>query len=58
MEFQEIMHERFEAVIEAATGRRVIGFMSGNQQAPDIMCEVFILAPTELIDPSESQNQD
>ena len=52
------MHERFEAVIEAATGRRVIGFMSGNQQAPDIMCEVFILAPTELIDPSESQNQD
>jgi hypothetical protein len=27
----------------------VIGFMSGNQQDPDLMCEVFILAPTDLI---------
>jgi uncharacterized protein YbcI len=33
MEFQEVMRERFEAVIEAATGQRVIGFVSGNQQA-------------------------
>ena len=24
--------------------------MSGNQQDPDIMCEVFILAPTDLVD--------
>jgi uncharacterized protein YbcI len=53
MEFQELMRERFEAVIEAATGRRVIGFMSGNQQHPDIMCEVFILAPTDLVDDHE-----
>jgi hypothetical protein len=30
MEFQEVMRERFDAVIEGATGRRVIGFMSGN----------------------------
>ena len=45
MEFQELMRERFEAVIEEATGRHVIGFMSGNQQDPDMMCEVFILAP-------------
>jgi uncharacterized protein YbcI len=50
MEFQELMRERFEAVIERATGRRVIGFMSGNQQHPDMMCEVFILAPTDLVD--------
>jgi uncharacterized protein YbcI len=47
--FQELMRERFEAVIEEATGRRVIGFMSGNQQHPDMMCEVFILAPTDLV---------
>ena len=53
MEFQELMRERFEGVIEGATGRRVIGFMSGNQQNPDIMCEVFILAPTDLIDDHE-----
>jgi uncharacterized protein YbcI len=53
MEFQELMRERFEAVIEHATGRRVIGFMSGNQQHPDLMCEVFILAPTDLVDDHE-----
>ena len=53
MEFQELMRERFEAVIEHATGRPVIGFMSGNQQHPDMMCEVFILAPTDLIDHDE-----
>ena len=47
MEFQDLMRDRFNAVIEDATGRRVIGFMSGNQQDPDLMCEVFILAPIE-----------
>ena len=53
MDFQELMRERFVAVIEDMTGRQVIGFMSGNQQDPDIMCEVFILAPTDLIDEHE-----
>ena len=53
MEFQEVMRERFEGVIEGATGRPVIGFMSGNQQEPDMMCEVFILAPTDLVDEHE-----
>jgi len=49
MEFQEVMRERFVAVIEEATGRRVVGFMSGNQQDPDMICEVFVLAPTDLL---------
>jgi uncharacterized protein YbcI len=49
MQFQELMRERFEAVIEGATGRKVIGFMSGNQQEPDLMCEVFVLDPTDLV---------
>jgi uncharacterized protein YbcI len=53
MEFQEVMRERFVAVIEEATGRRVVGFMSGNQQDPDMICEVFVLAPTELVDGAE-----
>lgn len=38
MQFQDLMRERFEEVIENATGREVIGFMSGNQQDPDMMC--------------------
>jgi uncharacterized protein YbcI len=49
MQFQELMRERFESVIEKATGRKVIGFMSGNQQDPDMMCEVFVMAPSDLI---------
>jgi len=49
MEFQEVMRDRFSAVIEAATGRRVIGFMSGNQQQPDMICEVFILDGSDLV---------
>jgi uncharacterized protein YbcI len=53
MEFQELMRERFEAVIEQATERQVIGFMSGNQQHPDMMCEVFILGPSDLVDEHE-----
>jgi len=49
MEFQELMRERFEEVVEKATGRKVIGFMSGNQQDPDLMCEVFVLDPSDLL---------
>jgi len=41
------MRHRFEQVVEGATGRRVIGFMSGNQQDPDVMCEVFHPAPSD-----------
>lgn len=50
MEFQEVMRERFEEVVQRATGRRVIGFMSGNQQSPDMICEVFVLGPIDLVD--------
>ena len=51
MQFQDLMREQFEAVVESATDREVVGFMSGNQQDPDMMCEVFILAPTAVLDP-------
>jgi uncharacterized protein YbcI len=50
MAFQDVMRDRFEAVIQQATGRRVIGFMSGNQQDPDMLCEIFVLAPSDLVD--------
>ncbi len=49
MDFQDLMRQRFEKVVEDATGRAVIGFMSGNQQDPDLMCEVFILGPSDLV---------
>ena len=44
------MRRRFTDVVERATGRRVVAFMSGNQQDPALMCETFILAPTDLLD--------
>jgi uncharacterized protein YbcI len=49
MAFQEVMRERFTRVVEEATGRKVIGFMSGNQQDPDMICEVFVLAQNPLV---------
>jgi uncharacterized protein YbcI len=49
MAFQDVMRPRFERVVEQATGRRVIGFMSGNQQDPDMICEVFILAANDVL---------
>jgi uncharacterized protein YbcI len=48
MAFQDVMRERFETVIEQATGRTVVGFMSGNQQDPDMICEIFVLAPNDI----------
>jgi uncharacterized protein YbcI len=50
MVFQDVMRHRFEQVVEKATGRKVIGFMSGNQQDPDMICEIFVLAPNDLVD--------
>ena len=50
MAFQDVMRERFEEVIENATGRKVVGFMSGNQQNPDMICEIFVLAPNDFVD--------
>ena len=47
--FQDVMRERFERVVEEATGRQVVGFMSGNQQDPDMICEVFVLAPNDVM---------
>ena len=49
MAFQNVMRDRFERVVEEATGRKVVGFMSGNQQDPDMICEVFVLAPNDLL---------
>lgn len=58
MAFQDVMRKRFESVVEAATGRTVIGLMSGNQQEPDMICEVFILSPTNLLDADELRSLD
>lgn len=41
--FQETMESDFRAAVERLTGRRVTGFISGNQLDPDVAAELFIL---------------
>lgn len=45
--FHDVVREQFAAIVVRATGRAVIGLMSGYQQDPDLICEVFVLAPPE-----------
>lgn len=47
MAFQEAMEERFREVIEAHTGRKVLAFMSGSHQDPDLVTELFVLEPVD-----------
>lgn len=44
--FQETMEADFKEAVERLTGRKVVAFISGNNLAPDIAAEVFILDET------------
>ncbi|MGH8573171.1 MAG: Na-translocating system protein MpsC family protein [Gammaproteobacteria bacterium] len=44
-DFQMVMREELIQAVEAATGRKVIAFMSQNHIDPDLAAEVFILQP-------------
>lgn len=39
--------EQLTAVVEAETGRKVIGYMSGSQQDPSLLSHVFVLETTD-----------
>ena len=45
--FQQAMEEHFTTVVEAATGRKVIAYLSQIHQDPDIAVEIFVLEPSE-----------
>jgi uncharacterized protein YbcI len=45
--FQTVMEEQFTAIVENATGRRVIAYMSQIHQNPDLAVEIFVLEPLE-----------
>jgi uncharacterized protein YbcI len=45
--FQLAMEDQFKAVIEGATGRTVIAYMSQIHHDPDLAIEIFVLAPVE-----------
>jgi uncharacterized protein YbcI len=40
--FQQVMNERYIAVIEEETGRKVSAFMSTNHHNPDLSVEMFV----------------
>ena len=44
--FQYSTEEKFRAIVEEMTGRRVVAFMSGIDVARDVSCEVFTLVPS------------
>lgn len=48
MTFQNVMRERFSEIIEAETGRKVVAFMNGSHQEPDLLAEIFLLDSTDL----------
>ena len=43
--FQEVMEDQFTGVVEGATGRKVIAYMSQIHQDPDMAIELFVLEP-------------
>jgi uncharacterized protein YbcI len=43
--FQDKMQTPFSTIVEQATGRKVIGFLSQVTQNPDISLEFFMLEP-------------
>jgi uncharacterized protein YbcI len=46
----DAIHDEFISVVEAATERKVIGYMSSSQQEPSLLSHVFVLDPTDLLD--------
>jgi uncharacterized protein YbcI len=45
--FQSAMEDRFTRVVETATERKVIAYMSQIHHDPDIAVEVFVLEPVD-----------
>ena len=47
--FATVMRERFTAIVEAETGRPVSAHMSAGHQEPDLLAEIFVLAPAPSV---------
>ena len=43
--FQGVMENEFRSVVESATGRSVIAYMSQIHKDPDLAVEIFVLEP-------------
>jgi len=56
--FQQAMEDEFRQVVEEATGRKVIAYMSSIHVDPDLAVELFVLEPLEVGDESASDSPD
>jgi uncharacterized protein YbcI len=52
--FQQAMEEEFRQVVEEATGRKVIAYMSSIHVDPDLAVEIFVMEPMEESEQAES----
>jgi uncharacterized protein YbcI len=43
--FQGVMEDEFRSIVESATGRDVIAYMSQIHKDPDLAVEIFVLEP-------------
>jgi uncharacterized protein YbcI len=41
------MEDQFTEIVEGATGRKVIAYMSQIHEDPDLAVEIFVLEPSE-----------
>jgi uncharacterized protein YbcI len=53
--FQQAMEQEFRQVVEEATGRRVIAYMSSIHVDPDLAVEIFVLEPAEEPAPDDHE---
>ena len=49
VDLSESIRKRFVECVERLTGRDVVGFMSSSQQHPDLLSQVYVLKPTDLL---------
>ena len=52
--FQQAMEAEFRQVVEEATGRKVIAYMSSIHIDPDLAVELFVLEPLEEVDDADA----
>ena len=50
-DFQAVMCEQFNEMVEDITERKVVAFMNSSHQDPDLICNIFLLENSDLIDP-------
>ena len=56
--FQMAMEQQFTTVVEEATGRKVIAYMSQIHQDPDLAVEIFVLEPSSEPSPAVTEVRD